>query len=181
MVFSCRRAHINGIADGLETGSEMTKENTQSQENNEGSGEAEKMLSQTEVNALIAQTVKREREKADADREKAEKYDELLEAQKTEQQKLIERAEKAESKIKAMEAAEKIAALRIEIAEEVEVPASLVRGDSEKEIREHAEALKEELGATSSYVDDDGHVPDKSLEGSAEEAFVSMLEGTQKG
>jgi len=158
----------------------MTTENTQSQENNEGSAKVDatpKLVPQSKVDALIAQTVASERAKADADREKAKKYDELLEAQKTEQEKLIGRAEKAEAKLKEYEAAEKAAKLRADIAKELDVPAHLVRGSSEEEIREHAEILKEELGATSLVLPDDGKVPSKAPEGSAEEAFVQMLEG----
>lgn len=78
--------------------------------------------------------------KANAD--KARQYDELEEAQKTEQQKLLERAEKAERLAAETEAR----AMRVEIAAAKGVPASLLSGSSREDLEASADALLEFRG-----------------------------------
>jgi hypothetical protein len=73
--------------------------------------------------------------KANAD--KARQYDELEEAQKSEQQKLIERAEKAERLAAEVEAR----AMRVEIAAEKGIPANLLSGTTREDLEASADAL----------------------------------------
>lgn len=80
-------------------------------------------------------------EEVESLKEKAQAFDKAQEEGKSELEKAIARAEKAESKIKAIEDAQKTAKLRADIAKEVGVPAHLLKGESEADIRKHAEDL----------------------------------------
>lgn len=73
--------------------------------------------------------------------EKAKKYDELMEAERTELEKAQARAEKAEAELAAAKAAADRAALVSKVAEKAGVPASLLHGDTEEELEEEAKAL----------------------------------------
>lgn len=73
--------------------------------------------------------------KANAD--KARRYDEFEESQKTEQQKLEERAKAAEAKAAEIE----LRALKAEVANEKGVPANLLTGTTAEELAAAADAL----------------------------------------
>ncbi|WP_306365447.1 hypothetical protein [Nocardia sp. CC227C] len=81
--------------------------------------------------ALSKKNEQRAKENAD----KAKRFDELEEANKTELQKLLDRAEKAE---RAAEEA-RIGKLRSDVARETGVPAELIHGGTEEEMRAAAE------------------------------------------
>lgn len=112
--------------------------------------------SQEELNRIIAERVKRAEAKyADAPelRKKAQQYDAMVEAQKTELQKIQDRAEAAEKRAADLEAAEQkrqadaeaaaqVAAWKSKIAEDTGIPASALRGNTQEELREHAKELK---------------------------------------
>jgi len=91
------------------------------------SAEAEKWKALARKNELRA------KENAD----KAKRYDEFEEAQKSEQQKLIERAERAESALQAAETGR----IRASIAAKHGVPESLLTGSTEEALEEAAVAL----------------------------------------
>ena len=78
--------------------------------------------------------------------DKAKRFDDLEEANKTEQQKLIDRAEKAEAEVAKRDAAEKVKSLAAEVAKakSVEgrvVPASALRGSTREELEAHADEI----------------------------------------
>lgn len=75
--------------------------------------------------------------RAKSNAEKAQKFDELEEQSKSELQKAIERAEAAEKRMQAAEAE----ALRARVGAEKGIDPGLLVGESEEEIREHAEKL----------------------------------------
>ena len=83
--------------------------------------------------ALARKNEQRAKENAD----KAKRFDEFEESQKTEQQKLIERAEKAERALAAAESGR----LRASIAAKHGVPEALLSGSTEEELEEAAIAL----------------------------------------
>ena len=100
------------------------------------------ITSQRQLDTIIAERLKRERAKfADyADlREKAATVDELT-----------TRAEQAEGRLAELEHAEKVRGWRETAAAEYGVPASALRGETQKELTEHAALLSELLhgGAT---------------------------------
>lgn len=80
-------------------------------------------------------------EQAKANAEKAKKFDELEEANKTEQEKLLARAEAAEKKLAEREAKYAAAATAAEVAKEKGVPVSALRGSTREELEEHADEL----------------------------------------
>ncbi len=101
-------------------------------------GELEK--AQAEVEKWKALSRKNE-EQAKANAEKAKKFDELEEANKTEQEKLLARAEEAEKKLADREAKDAAAATAAEIAKEKGVPVEALRGNTREELEAHADAL----------------------------------------
>lgn len=83
---------------------------------------------------------------AKANAAKAKQFDDLEEANKTEQQKLIDRAEAAEKVIAERDAKDAAATLRAEIAkdkgfEERKIPATALRGLTREELEAHADEL----------------------------------------
>ena len=80
-------------------------------------------------------------EQAKANAEKAKKFDELEEANKTEQEKLLARAEAAEKKLADREAKDAAAATAAEVAKEKGVPVSALRGSTTEELEAHADEL----------------------------------------
>lgn len=74
-------------------------------------------------------------------REKAKKLDDLEEANKTEQEKLLARAEAAEKKLADREAKDAAAATAAEVAKEKGVPVSALRGSTREELEAHADEL----------------------------------------
>ncbi|WP_144834093.1 hypothetical protein [Microbacterium sp. BH-3-3-3] len=82
-------------------------------------------------------------EQAKANAEKAKKFDELEEANKTEQEKLLARAEAAEKRIAEREAMDAAAATAAEVAKAKGVPASALRGSTREELEAHADELLE--------------------------------------
>lgn len=100
---------------------------------------------QEDLNRIIADRLKREREKfADYDtlREKASKLDAAEEAAKSELEKAIARAEQAESKIQSFETQKQIAQWKADVSKDTGVPAEALSGSSLEEIAAHAEILK---------------------------------------
>ena len=82
-------------------------------------------------------------EQAKANAEKAKKFDELEEANKTEQEKLLARAEAAEKKLADREAKDAAAATAAEVAKAKGVPVSALRGATKEELEAHADELLE--------------------------------------
>ena len=74
-------------------------------------------------------------------REKAKKFDEIEESNRTELEKVQARAEAAERILAEREEKEAIAALVAEVAAEKGVPANALRGASREDLEEHADEL----------------------------------------
>lgn len=72
---------------------------------------------------------------------KANKFDELEEANKTEMQKLIERAEKAESLANQLQAAQQRTNLALQVAAAKGVPAELLTADTQEAMEAQADQL----------------------------------------
>jgi predicted kinase len=154
------------VSEAAGTGTAEGSTETVSQDGNTGgttstaSNEWKPPATQDELNRIIADRIARVEGKykdAPEARKKAAEYDKLVEAQKTELQKIQERAEAAEKRAADLEAAEakrqadadaakQIADWKTKIANEAAfegVPASALRGSTEEELREHAKELKE--------------------------------------
>ena len=119
-------------------------EKTVNQEQATNQEQAEKTFTQAELDAIITDRVKREREKYSDYEEmkgKAAKLDEIEEASKTELQKATERAERLESELTQLKEAEEIRRVRDKVATETGVPASLLSGSTEEACKEQANAI----------------------------------------
>lgn len=123
---------------------------------------AEKTFTQSELNAIISDRLKRESEKyADYEtlKEKASRFDEIEEASKTELQKANERAAKLETELSQLRKNEEIRTIREKVATEHGIPASLLSGDSVETCTEQAKALLEfKSAATYPTVKDGGEI-----------------------
>jgi len=88
-------------------------------------------------------TKAREQEKrAKENAVKAAEFDRAVEAQKSEQQKLIERAEAAEREATALRSAREVDGWKSAAAKRTGVPTELLRGETQEDIDEHADSIK---------------------------------------
>lgn len=135
----------------------------------------EKTFTQAELDQIIGERLKREREKYpdyDALKEKAAKLDEIEEASKSELQKATERAEKLESELTQLKRAEEIRGVREAVATQYGIPANLLSGESEETCAEQAKALLEFKSATPyPNVKDSGEVQNR-IKGSTRQQFA---------
>lgn len=116
----------------------MNNEETVNQE------ETVKTFTQAEVDAIVGDRLKRDRAKHadyDALKEKADKFDAMEEANKSELQKAIERGDALQAQIDNMKAAEAMRVMRETVATETGVPASLLTGETEDDCREQAKSI----------------------------------------
>ena len=156
----------------------MEKE-TVNQESATGTETVEKTFSQSELDAIISDRLKRERDKyADYDslKEKATRLDEIEEASKTELQKATERAEKLESELTQLKRAEEIRQIREKVASTTGVPASLLTGETEEACAEQAAGiLSFKTSAPYPTVKDGGEIQ-KTIEGTTKQQFAEWAE-----
>ena len=154
----------------------MEKE-TVNQETAKTSTEAEKTFSQSELDAIISDRLKREREKYvdyESLKEKAAKLDEIEEASKTELQKATERAAQLESELTQLRRDAEIRQIREKVAAETGVPATLMSGETEEACVEQAKAIMEFKANMIGYpsVKDAGEVT-KEIKGSTRQQFAN--------
>ena len=140
---------------------------------------AEKTFNQSELDAIISDRLKREREKYadyDALKEKATRLDEIEEASKTELQKATERAEKLESELTQMKKAEEIRQIRDKVATATGVPANLLSGETEEACTEQAKAiLSFKTGSSYPAIKDGGELQN-SVKGSTRQQFAEWAD-----
>lgn len=143
--------------------------------NQENATSEERTFNQAELDTIIADRLKREREKyADYEslKEKAARLDEIEEASKTELQKATERAEKLEAELNGMKRAETIRSIREKVATETGVPANLLNGETEEACIDQAKAIMT-FKVASAYptIKDGGEVPNV-VKGSTRQQFA---------
>ena len=116
---------------------------TVNQENKEAT---EKTFTQAEVDAIVGERLKRDRAKyADYDdmKAKAEKFDQMEEANKSELQKAIERGNALETELEALRTANSIRDIRQNVAEQTGVPVALLTGNTQEECEEQDKKILE--------------------------------------
>jgi hypothetical protein len=137
--------------------------------------QATKTFTQSELDAIISDRLKRERDKyADYEtlKEKATRFDEIEEESKTELQKAHEKAEKLESELTQLRKAEEIRTIREKVATEHGIPTNLLTGETEETCIEQAKALIEFKGqATYPTVKDGGEVQN-TIKGTTRQQFA---------
>ena len=140
---------------------------------NEGS--AEKTFTQAELDQIISDRLKREREKYvdyESLKEKAQRLDQIEEDAKTELQKAQERAEKLQTEISAMRHAEEVREIRDRVAQATGVPASLLTGDTEEACNEQAAGILSFKTSQGYPTVKDGGEIQKTIEGSTRQQFA---------
>ena len=147
---------------------------------NEGNA-TEQTFTQEQVNALIGERLKREREKFAGFEEykaKAAKYDEAQEEAKSELQKATERAEKAEAELSALNAEKERYTLMQQVAKDTGLAfeqVSMLNGTTAEELTEQAKAF---AGMRKAYgaAPDAGSAKAPANAGTTAEQFGAWLE-----
>lgn len=128
------------------TDNQTSQEQTQTQEQKA----EEKIFTQAEANSFL----KKEEAKIKAKysdyaelKEKAAKFDELAEANKTELEKANERAAKLQAELDGIKKAAELREMREKIATENNIPANLLTGATEEECNAQVESIKGLLNA----------------------------------
>ena len=120
----------------METGIQTNQEvNTQTAEEPK-----QEVFTQEDVNRIVAKRVAKYSD-YETLKEKAAKYDEAEEANKSELQKATERADSLQAELNAMKSAEQLRTLREEVSNERGVPANLLTGTTKEECEAQADQL----------------------------------------
>lgn len=117
-------------------------------------GTEQKTFTQEELNAIVNDRLGRQKAKfADYDdlKAKAEKFDKLEEASKSELQKATEKATALQSELDAMKKQSELREIREKVAKETGVTANLLTGDTEEACVEQAKAILEFAGTQKGY------------------------------
>ena len=101
----------------------------------------EKLFTQEQVNGFFNKRYSEMMSKLDEYKAKAEKFDELEEANKTELQKATERAAQLESELNQIKKEASIKDVRNKVAKELGVPADLLTAETEDACKEQAKAI----------------------------------------
>jgi len=105
-----------------------------------------KTFTQDEVNAIVTKRLAQEKAKYEGFDElkaKAEKYDSLEEANKSDLQKAAERIAALEAELDSKRKTEEVRAIREKVAKEFNIPVNLLTADTDEACIEQANAIKE--------------------------------------
>lgn len=120
---------------------------TDNQNSQEGTfNEAEKTFTQSEVDTIVKERLRRDREKYadyDALKEKAAKFDEYEAANKTELEKMTEKAKTLQAELDGIKKASALREMREKIATDNNVPIEFLTGTTEEECTAQADKVKE--------------------------------------
>lgn len=108
--------------------------------------EPERTFTQAEVDAIVGDRLKRDRAKyADYDdlKAKADKFDEITEANKSELQKAVELNQTLQAELESIKTEKALQEMRSKVSEETGVPANLLNGTSEEECQAQAKSILE--------------------------------------
>lgn len=141
---------------------------------------SEKSFTQSEVDAIVSDRLKRERSKYEGYEElkaKAEKLDAIEEASKTELQKATERAERLEAELNSMKKTDSIRTIREKVSQETGVPSNLLSAEDEESCKAQAEAIMAFATQNGSYpqVKDGGEVTN-TIKRSTRQQFAEWWE-----
>lgn len=106
----------------------------------------EAKFTQADLDRIVKDRLTREREKYgdyDALKAKADKFDEIEEASKTELQKATERAKALQDELDAFKKAESLRTMREKVAHNTGVPVNLLTAESEDACKEQAKQILE--------------------------------------
>ena len=145
----------------------------------------QKSFTQDEVNAIIGERLAKEKAKYtdyEALREKAQRLDEIEEANKTELQKATEENESLKAKVAEYEKEKELRMIRDNVAKETGVPADLLTADTEEACKAQAQAIIE-YAKPNGYpqVRDGGEVLNKGGKLSTKQQFAQWAENAFGG
>lgn len=143
--------------------------------------EEPRTFTQEELDRIVGERLQRERAKYadfDALKEKAAKFDEAEQAQKSELQKATERADALQKELDTLKHADSVRTIRDKVAAETGVPASLLNADDEEGCKVQAQAILE-FAKPQGYpvVKDSGEVR-KTSGGATRDQFKNWLESS---
>ena len=124
---------------------------TDNQNSQEEAQNTEKTFTQAELDAIVKDRLKRDREKfADYDtlKEKAAKYDEAEEKNKSELEKANEKVASLQAELDGIRKAQELSDMRTKVAKENNIPIELLTGATEDECKVQADKLKEFMSAS---------------------------------
>ena len=119
---------------------------TVNQEVNATQEQQEAKFTQADLDRIVKDRLTREREKYgdyDALKAKADKFDEIEEASKTELQKATEKAKALQDELDAFKKAESLRMMREKVAHDTGVPVNLLTAESEDACKEQAKQILE--------------------------------------
>lgn len=119
---------------------------TVNQEVNATQEQQEAKFTQADLDRIVKDRLTREREKYgdyDALKAKADKFDEIEEASKTELQKATEKAKALQDELDAFKKAESLRTMREKVAHDTGVPVTLLTAESEDACKEQAKQILE--------------------------------------
>lgn len=123
--------------------------------------EDNKTFTQDEVNAIVTKRLAQEKAKYegfDEMKAKAEEYDRLEEANKSELQKASEKIASLEAELNSKRKADEVRELRDKVSKETGIPANLLTGETEEECMEQAKGIKAFANPSYPSVKDAGEV-----------------------
>lgn len=139
----------------------MSNETVKQETNTESMETENKTFTQEEVDRIIGERLGREKAKfADYDdlKEKAAKFDEIEEANKTELQKATEKAESLQAELDSLKKAEEIRLMKEAVSTETGVPVALITATEKEAAMEQANAIKQYADPGHPTVRDAGEV-----------------------
>lgn len=142
-------------------------------------------FTQDEVNAIVADRLKRESTKYsdyDSLKEKASKFDEMEEANKTELQKATEKANTLQKQLDDLTRSNSVRDIRDKIASETGVPSNLLSGETEEACKAQAEAILQFAQKPNPYpsVKDGGEVQNNNGKKSVQDQFSDWFHEVTK-
>lgn len=111
---------------------------------NNGDAGTEKTFTQAEIDAIIEGRLAREKQKyADYEslKEKAGKYDEFQQQNKSELQKANEKADALQAELDKLKKEGTVRQVREKVSKDLNIPAELLNGEDEESCRKQAEAI----------------------------------------
>ena len=111
---------------------------------NNGDAGTEKTFTQAEIDAIIEGRLAREKQKyADYEslKEKAGKYDEFQQQNKSELQKATEKADALQAELDKLKKEGTVRQVREKVSKDLNIPAELLNGEDEESCRKQAEAI----------------------------------------
>lgn len=148
---------------------------TQQQTGNGQGGQEQKTFTQDELDAIVKDRLKRESSKYEdyeALKAKAEQFDKLEEAKKSDLEKATKKAAELQAQIDSFKKQNELRDIRDKVSKDTGVPAELLSGDTEETCKEQAKAILE-FSKKSKYPDvKDTGEPQGSPRGKTRDQFA---------